>query len=55
MHLQVKVLKYVEVNSYLWGITEVTEAERGGKKNLINNLQFNQKLMQCFYSNVHVS
>lgn len=54
MHLQVKVLKYVEVNSYLWGITEVTEAERGGK-NLINNLQFNQKLMQCIYSNVHVS
>lgn len=54
MHLQVKVLKYVEVNSYLWGITEVTEAERGGK-NLINNLQFNQKLMQCIYSNEHVS
>lgn len=54
MHLQVKVLKYVEVNSYLWGITEVTEAERG-EKNLINNLQFNQKLMQCIYSHVHVS
>lgn len=29
MHLNVKVLKYVEVNSYLGGITEVTGAKRG--------------------------
>lgn len=29
MHLHVKVLNYIEVNSYLGGITAVTEAERG--------------------------